>query len=273
MNDKLPNIHFGTGLSSAKGKEELLKLCLCAVESNITAFDTAPSYKTEKVLGAILSEIQKIKGMSREDIYIQTKIDPNQMISGKEKIKIHVETVMNEMNIDYLDGLLIHWPLPEYIDETWDTILFLKKKGIVKNIGVCNVRLRQLKTMSGTKKPDIIQIERNPLRTCNEEMEFCNKEGINVQSYSPLCKMHHDLKNSELLNDLAYKYAREIGEIILRWHVQTNSSPIFTSKNMSRIKKYSDIFTFELDYEDVRKITDMNKNYKMYLESWSCPGF
>ena len=268
-----PLLFFGTGVSAAKDYDGLLSVCSVAIENGILAFDTAPSYKTEKILGEVFSSICSKQGLKRSDLFLQTKIDPLQMITGEEGIKSHIYNILDDLHTDYLDGLLVHWPLPEYIEETWKTMLKLKKEGIVKKVGICNIRKRQLIKITESEKPDMIQIERNPLRTCSDEIDFCHSEGIVVQAYSPLCKMHSDLKYSKLLANLSDKYERDIGEIVLRWHLDTGVIPIFTSKNTSRIEQYSAIFDFKLEKDDIEQITAMNKNFKMYLESWLCPGF
>ena len=269
-----PKLIFGTGLSSVKDQEGLNAVCLTAIENGITAFDTAPSYKTEKALGIAIRNACMKYSISREKIYIQTKIDPTQMFLGRRGIKTHFSEVLKELDVEYIDGLLIHWPIPEYFDETWETMIELKNRGLVKELGVSNVRTRQLKhLLNGGYVLDMIQIERNPLRTCFEEVQMCIESGIYVQAYSPLCKMHSDIRDDSLLFEMSKKYNREIGELVLRWHVDTNVSPVFTSKNLERIKQYSRIFNFHLENDDIDIISAMNKNYKMYLESWACPGY
>ena len=122
-------------------------------------------------------------------------------------------------------------------------------------------------------KPDIIQIERNPLRTCMDEIKVAQSAGIEMQAYSPLCKMDERLKNSEILSDLEKKYNKNIGQIILKWHLQTGYTPIFTTTKVFRVKEYTDIFEFDLTADEIDDITALNVNYKIYLESCICPGF
>ena len=58
----------------------------------------------------------------------------------------------------------------------------------------------------------------------------------------------------------------------MRWHIDTGVTPIFTSRKPSRIKEYSEIFDFTLTAQEIASISDLNINYKMYLESFACPG-
>lgn len=272
--DKKIDIMFGTGASSAKNYGELFSIIRTAVCTGIVGFDTAPNYKTESVLGKCLTQCMKELELSRTALFIQTKIDAWQMAEGTEKIRNYLEKIIQDMKIQYLDSLCIHWPLPEYLDETWDCLTKLQKEGIVRYIGICNFRMRQLRKLYEYEViPQFIQLERHPLRTCEREIAFCHSNNITVQAYSPLCKMHSDIANSEIIYGLAEKYNKNIGQIVLRWHLDTGVIPIFTSKKESRIREYTSIDDFSLTNEEVELINEMNKDYKMYLEACVCPGF
>ena len=121
--------------------------------------------------------------------------------------------------------------------------------------------------------PEFIQIERHPLRICQKEMDYCREHGITVMSYSPLCRMHPDIRNNQYMQSLSEKYGKNIGQIILRWQIETNAIPVFMSKKPNRIKENAEIFNFNLTSDEVERINSLNQNYKIFLESWGCPGF
>ena len=272
--DGFPMLLFGTGASAAKGLEELKHLVKVALESGIVGFDTAPSYHTEKPLAEALREGCKSLGVDRKKLFIQTKIDGWQMQEGPDAIKKYVEKVLLDMGLEYLDGLLIHWPIPEELSATWQVMVDLRQEQKVKHIGICNVRKRHLEQLiQWDIPPEMIQIERNPLLTFSEEIAFCKQQQIAVQAYSPLCKMDDRIKDNQFLNEIAEKYEKNVGQIVLRWHLDTGVNPIFTSRKESRIQEYSDIFGFSLTKDELEKINEMNIDYKLYLESFVCPGF
>ena len=265
---------FGTGLSSAKTQEELLPTIQKALNSGITAFDTAPSYKTEEVLGDVLQELISEGKTQRENIWVQDKIDAWQMQESRGEVEKHVMTSLQKMGFQYFDCMLIHWPVPEYRNATLNSLFKLKDSGIIRSIGICNVKKRQLLELEEKEiLPDIVQLERNPLRTCIEEVTYCTQHSITFQSYSPLCKFRDEIRNSKVLMEIAEKYNKNIGQIVMRWHIDTHSIPVFTTKKPGRIDEYTDIFHFRLSDEDVLRINGLNRNYKMYLESVLCPGF
>lgn len=272
--EKPLNIMFGTGASSAKTYEELFPLIRTVIECGIFAFDTAPSYKTEAVLGACLNRCMAELDVNREDLFIQTKIDAWQMAEGGRSVQSHIEYVIKEMEINYLDALCIHWPVPEYMEQTWDAFIKAKESGLVRYIGICNLRMRQLEKLPIRDiMPDFIQIERHPLRTCKREVEYCHEKNIAIQAYSPLCKMHKDIAESSSIHRLADKYGKNIGQIVLKWHMDSGVVPIFTSRKIQRIQEYASMSDFSLTKNEMESIESLNQDYKMYLESLACPGY
>lgn len=266
------NLIFGSGASAIKDEKGLYTVCSAAIENGIRAFDTAPSYKTEIILARVLHKIAAERQLAREDLYIQTKIDPIQMY--ERNVCVYFQKKLKDMRLNYVDALLIHWPVKRYFRDTWKALLFLKGQGLVKNIGISNLRLQHLKELKCLGViPDILQIERHPLNTFQEEIKFCHEYNIKVQDYSPLCKMHPLVKNNKKLEELSTKYNRSVGQIILRWHIDTGATPVFTSKRIYRIEEYSHLNEFKLEPSDIDIINNMNINHKLYLESLICPGF
>ena len=264
---------LGSGVSAPKNYIGLWPVVYAALENGINGFDTAPSYQTEEELGRVIKDAIHVLGKNREDIFIQTKIDAWQMMDGR--IDFYVDDARRKLGIDYIDSVLIHWPIPEKVEDVWKALARLKEEGIIKKIGICNVRMRQLSAMDcyDVVVPDIVQIERNPLRTCEKEVIYCLNRNIQIQAYSPLCKMHPLLRESNVIKVLSEKYNKTVGQIILRWHIDTGVVPIFATTKENRVKEYSEIFGFQLSREEIISISLLNQNHKMYLESCACPGF
>ena len=268
----VPKMMIGTFRNN--NYQELFDVVCAAVECGFTGFDTAPSYKSEKVLGRAIHEAAQKYGLGRKDFFISDKIDAWQMQECNGDIRRYVDEAMNQMDIEYIDLLLIHWPIPEYMDRTWKCFEKLYGSGIVKSIGICNLRVRHLeKYIQYDIPPQFLQIERHPLRTCQQELKFCKDHGIKVMSYSPICQMDTRLRNSKILQRIAEKYDKNIGQVILRWHIDTECIPVFMSKKKNRIKENLDIFDFHLEKDEIDEISSLNENYKIFLESWGCLGF
>lgn len=263
---------FGTGLSSCKDFEGLCKVCKTALSEHIVMFDTAPSYRTEAVLSKAVAKSANELGLNRDDYWIQTKIDPIQMFNGN--IEDYFKEKLAEMQLEYVDSLLIHWPVLNYIERTWISMKRLQEDGYVKNIGICNLRLLQLEEFKQMGiEPETLQIERHPLNTFNDEVKYCQEHNINLQDYSPLCKMHPLISDNEKIKVIADKHECNIGQLILKWHISTGATPVFTSTKPSRIMEYAHLEKISLSKDEISQIASLNCNHKLYLESLVCPGF
>ena len=265
---------LGTGLSASKDYMEFKNIVQSCICNGINAFDTAPSYGTESLLGKVISELEQEKIVNRSECWVQTKIDPWQMQEKSGDISKYLNHSGKNLGVSYFDAVFIHWPIPEYLENTLHSLEIAKNNGLIRNIGVCNVRKRHIEELlAHNHKVDIVQIERHPLRTCDEDVEYFKSKNIAVQAYSPLCKMNSKIRNNTALQLLADKYKRNIGQIIMRWHISTGVIPVFTTKKVSRIQEYSNLLNFDLEPEDISLINLINENYKLYLESWLCPGY
>ena len=253
----------------------LKRIIQTSIEVGFKGFDTAPSYENQEYLGRALVECMKLYAVDREDLYVIDKIDAWQMQETRGRIEPYVDDALRKLRVDYLDVLLIHWPFPQYFTETWKTCIDVYRKGKAKAIGVCNVRERHVfNLMEATGfKPHVVQIERHPLNTSESILKFNQERHIITQAYSPVARMMPALANSELIRDIAEKYQRTKGQIIMRWHIDTGAIPVFMTRKTERLKEYSKIVEFELDSEDVFAISSLNIDYKIFLESMACPGF
>ena len=268
----IPQIILGT--FQFHNTNELTSIVETAYRHNIVGFDTSPSYRTEGMLGQSLSVLSSQYNIPRENLFIQDKIDGWQMEVTKGNITYFVEYSLQQLKTEYLDVLFVHWPFPDYLNNTWTTFSKLKEQGKIKYIGLSNVRKRHIdKLIKETSiKPDIIQIERHPLRVCSEYIDYCQKQNIIVEAYSPICRMDKRLIESETLKKISLKYKKNIAQIILRWHLDTQVIPIFMTKKALRIQENSDIYDFSLTPEEIVLINGMNINYKIFVESACCPG-
>lgn len=270
----IPKIFLGTGVSAPKEKDALFQVVNEAIKLGVRGFDTAPSYNTEKHLAQAIHKSIKQNNISRDEIFIQTKIDAWQMQKGD--ILGFLKRALKKMNLDYLDAVLIHWPVPEYFEKSFQELVKIKNDlHLVRHIGICNVRichLEKLTRKSYFSEIEIIQCERSPLNVFSEEVEFCKEHGIAFEAYSPLCKFNDQIKNSEILNGIAKKHNKNVGQVVLRWHNQTGAIPIFTSTKISRIVEYVNVFDFLLSEEEIVKIGKMNIDFKLYPESEVYPS-
>ena len=238
------------------------------------AFDTARDYGNEHIVGRVLKECLAEQGLKREDVFITTKIGNGQQRLGN--IEEQIEISLRNLQTDYVDCWLMHWPYPGYFVDTYHKMETVYKTGKVKAIGMANYHIRhfeQLWKEGFDIAPHCVQFEHHPMRTADDIFEFCRSHNIAVQAYSPLCRMIDAIKKSSILNDIASKKGKTIGQVILRWHYQHQSVPCFKSLKPMRLAENFNIWDFELTQQEMAAINSMDCDYKYHLESASCPGF
>lgn len=238
------------------------------------AFDTARDYGNEPIVGQVMEEQLKDAGLQRKDIFITTKIGNSQQAKGD--IEGEIEKSLENLRTDYVDLWLMHWPYPGYYIDTWHKMEKVYATGKVKAIGMANYHVRHFKKLfdAGIEViPHCVQFEHHPMRTADDIFEFCRANNIAVQAYSPICRMIPAIRNSPVLVRIAERCGKSIPQVILRWHYQHRSVPVFKTMKPYRLKENFDIWDFELTAEDMAAIHSLDEDYKYHLESASCPGF
>lgn len=241
----------------------LLKIIDIMNEDDLSAIDTSRAYgASEDFIG------KKIK-KNRDKIYLITKISNKYQYEGK--VEECVRESLKRLKTDYIDLLLIHWPVPEKYLYTWKELEKLKEEGLCKSIGVCNFNIKHLEEIKKISKysPVVNQIEVHPLFTQNELRGYCKDNNIQVLSYTSTARMDERLFKTCIV-DIAKKYKKTIPQIILRWHYQIGNIPIFNTSIPKRYKENIDIFDFELTEEEVKQITNLNINSRLRYDPDNC---
>ncbi len=248
--DSVPQI----GLGTYDLKEESI---LNGLEAGYRLLDTAWQYKNEQEVGKAV----KKSGIKREEIFITTKIWTDFVRSGGIENALYES--LNNLEMDYVDLLLIHWPATGY-ESAWEKMIALREKGLVKNVGVSNFTSQMIENIAKSGiLPVINQIESHPYFRNDEIISFCKGKGIMPQAWCPLGGSYSDLKNDALFEELSEKYSKSPAQIILRWHIQRDMLIIPRTKNKERLKDNMNIFDFELSNEDVEKINSLDTGRRM----------
>ncbi len=253
---------------------QMKKLVSTGIKQGFRAFDTARDYGNEHIVGQVLRECIIESGLKREDIFITTKIGNSQQRQGN--IEEQIDISLRNLQTDYVDLWLMHWPYPNYYVDTWHKMERVYKSGKVRAIGMANYRIRHFEYLfrEGVEIiPHCVQFELHPMRTANEIVAYCKERNIAIQAYSPLCRMIDAIKNSEVLKSISERHHKSIAQIILRWHIQNNTVPVFKSLKPSRLKENYDIFDFVLSDDEMILVSSLDEDYKYHLESASCPGY
>ncbi|MFR2070234.1 MAG: aldo/keto reductase family protein [Bacteroides nordii] len=266
---ELPVMSVGT---NRMGYDKMFSILSSAVDAGITFIDTARDYGNESVVGDVLCKIVQHRGLSRDNLFVTTKVGNSQQF-GTDMFK-QIDISLRNLKLDYIDLWLLHWPYPDLYMDNLRQMEVIYKSGKVKSFGVANCRLRHLKTMeTANLLPHVIQIEHHPFRHSGDILKYCKDRRIQIEAYSPLCFMIEKLRWNPVLLRISEKHGKSLGQIILRWHYQHHVIPVFRTENPERFKENADIFTFELDREDMMNIGVLDEDYKFIPESLHCPGY
>ncbi|ANE88108.1 aldo/keto reductase [Bacillus cereus] len=252
---------FGLGVFKVEDGPELVEAVKSAIKAGYRSIDTAAIYGNEKAVGEGIRAGIKEAGISREDLFITSKVWNSDQ--GYETTLAAYEESLKKLELDYLDLYLVHWPVEGKYKDTWRALETLYKEKRVRAIGVSNFQIHHLQDVmkDAEIKPMINQVEYHPRLTQKELQAFCKEQGIQMEAWSPL--MQGQLLDNETLQEIAEKHDKTTAQVILRWDLQNGVITIPKSTKEHRIIANADIFNFELTKEDMEKIDALNQNHRV----------
>ena len=253
---EIPAVAFGT-YKAADGKSA--DVIRTAIEAGYRYFDTASFYGTETYLAEAVRE----SGISRDEIFIASKLWKTEM--GYDNVKKAFERTLENLETDYLDLYLIHWPLPEpgykewkQLDkETWRAMEELYQEGKIRAIGLSNFLPHHIENIleDCTVRPAVDQIEYHPGYSQEAVVQYCKERDILVQAWSPIGRQR--VLTEGLVQELAEKYGVSPARICLKFAVQRGIIPLPKSSSMERMKDNLDLYSFEREQEDIWRLATM----------------
>lgn len=268
---KLPVVGLGTWKSKPHQVEEAVEHALKVGYRHI---DCADAYGNHEEVGRAFNKVfSNPKGVKREEVWITTKL--NNPDHEPSKVKDCVKRFLKELQLDYLDCVLIHWPYqkgckgkelkPSY-KSTWQALEACVDEGLTKYIGISNVSVKKFEEiLTYNKKPVVInQVEIHPYWRNDKLVDFAKSKSLHLSAYSPLgspdsaADMGNEDKQKPLddpvVKEIAKKYNKSAGQVLIRWAIQHGTSVLPKSVTPSRIEENLDVFDFELTAEDLKKL-------------------
>ncbi|MCY8922740.1 aldo/keto reductase [Bacillus atrophaeus] len=252
---------FGIGVFKVEEGSELVNAVKTAISHGYRSIDTAAIYGNEEGVGKGIREGLKEAGISREDLFVTSKIWNADL--GYESAIAAFEESLTKLGLEYLDLYLIHWPVEGKYKDAWRALETLYKEGRIKVIGVSNFQIHHLEDLmkDAEIKPMVNQVEYHPHLTQKELQAFCLTHGIQLEAWSPL--MQGQLLDHPVLKEIAHQYNKSVAQIILRWDLQNGVITIPKSTKAYRISENANVFDFELTNEDMKRIDELNQNERV----------
>jgi 2,5-diketo-D-gluconate reductase A len=257
----IPQIGFGT---SPLNDKQVAPLVVAAIEAGYRHIDTAYRYNNEKGVGRGIRD----SGIDREQLFLTTKLDGP--FQGNDRAMGGLDESLQRLGLDYVDLLLIHWPLPqrdEYIS-TWKTFEKLAAAGKARSIGLSNFKPAHIDRLLAetTIRPAVNQIQLNPRITRPDQRAYNSEHGIVTEAWSPL-GAGNDLLENPTLAAIAAKYGKTSGQVVLRWHIELGIVAIPRSRNPDRIAQNIDIFDFALTGDEISAISALDTGEEPRVDS------
>lgn len=252
---QIPCIGFGTYKAADGNSADII---LTAIKAGYRYFDTASFYGTE----TYLAEALKRSELPREDFFITSKVWKAEM--GYNETKEAFARTLQNLDTDYLDLYLIHWPRKslegdwkQTCIDTWRAMEELYTAGKIRAIGLSNFLPHHLDVIlkNCIIKPMVNQLEVHPGYTQETAIQYSMANDILVQAWSPLGRQR--VLQTPLILELADKYNVSAAQICLRYLLQRGIHPLPKASSMERMKNNMDLFRFDITKEDMHRINTL----------------
>jgi 2,5-diketo-D-gluconate reductase A len=219
--------------------------------------DTATKYGNE---AGVADGIRR-SGIDRAEFFVTTKLDG--AFQGGDRAIGGLEAALDRMRFDYVDLLLIHWPLPQrglFVD-TWRSFEKLHADGRARAIGVSNFRPEHLEVLLAETDivPAVNQIQLNPAVPRLDHRAYDAEHGIVTESYSPLGGQGARVLDAPVVQRIAERLGRTPAQVVLRWHVQQGLVAIPKSASPERMRENLAVFDFELAASDLDELATLSR--------------
>ncbi len=247
---QMPLAGFGTFML---GGETCKNAVAWAIKNGYRMIDTAEAYGNEKEVGEGIRQ----SGIDRKELFLVTKVN----FKSYENAEQTVMQSLANLQTDYMDLLLLHWPFANYY-AAWRVLERLYAKGTIRAIGVSNFEPDQLLDLIAYNKviPAVNQIETNLYCQRSAERGWMDKKQVAHMAYAPLGQGSRDEMFKEpVVLALTEKYRKTPAQILLRFLTQKGIAVIPRSTKPAHIKENFDLFDFTLTSDEMEQLSALDK--------------
>lgn len=258
-----------------------------ALEAGYTHIDTALIYRSQKQIGAVLAAKFMSGELSRDDVFITSKLFHGEMpgLSRRgstlplddmtpeevsDAIEGQFELILEELGVGYVDTMLLHWPgAIDSKDEknaarrlaAWKVLESMLQKGQARSIGVSNFNehhIEELMKNGAEVLPMVNQIEASAYKSWDKIKAYCDEKGIKLMAFSPLGLGKESLLNDPVVNSIASGKGVAASQVALRFLIQQGYAVLPMSSSEERLKMNMDLFSFDLNEDEMKKLAELS---------------
>lgn len=256
----IPVLGLGTWMINDENVESVVSQ---ALKLGYRHIDSAQAYGNEAGVGKGIF----VSGIPREEIFVTSKVAAEH--KNYDDAAASIDESLKKLGLDYLDLMIIHSPQPwtewrqtdKNYDkgnmEAWRALVDAQKAGKVKSIGVSNFLINDLKNIlkHGTVKPVVNQILTHIGNTPFDLIEFCQKEDIILEAYSPIA--HGQALQNPTIIEMAEKYQVSTAQLCIKYVMQLGMVALPKSTNPNHMLTNMKL-DFTVDSKDMTILKAIN---------------
>jgi 2,5-diketo-D-gluconate reductase A len=239
----------GYGVYQIANAQECTRCVVDAIHAGYRLIDTAASYLNEAAVG----EGIQAAGVARDQLFVTTKLWVQD--AGYDRTRLAIDKSLRRLQLDYVDLYLIHQPYGD-VHGSWRAMQDAHRAGKLRAIGVSNFEPDRLMDIAAFNEiaPAVKQIEINPFQQQDEAVALMRDLRVQAEAWAPFAEGRNNLFKNEVLQEIAARHGKTIGQVVLRWVIQRGVVVLAKSVRPERMAENLAIFDFELDAEDTARI-------------------